>query len=222
MPTYGFSAFLKILSLNDRPQRREIRQRYDPRPSGGYDFHRSLRRLAKRYLIDGDDYRDVFADTNAITKDAEKVSAQEGLARLERWRNIYPGATYVIPPRTFESPNGVFKVHYTPDLGIRIDGKLTAIHLWNTSKPPLVNRMVYTAMAIFPTLYRGEAPAIEDLGVLSLKDGRLYRLSDVEDHSLIAERLVKVLELQMTDIKIEEENRGRIPPSQDSDIPRPV
>jgi hypothetical protein len=177
MPTFGFSAFLKLLCLNDRPSRTELRARLLP-SEGGYDFHRSLRQRAHRYLVDGEPMEDVAASIRDIARTPEQNSARVGLERLETWRRDNPGAIVPYGPATYESPAGLFKVTFTADFGLRIGRDGVAVHLWNTLRPPLSPRMVFAALSLFPAVYaeRGHAP--DDLAVLSLREPRLYRLSE--------------------------------------------
>lgn len=195
MPTFGFSAFLKLLSLNERPQRREIRQRLFPSAAGGYDFHRSLRLLCRRLLVGEEPLHALLASADGLTNSAEARSVKLGLESLNAWRGENPGQVVSVPPRTYESPRGRFKVHFTPDFGLQVDGNITAIHIWNTSRPELAPRMVYAALSLIPDLYDNESiepPA--DFGVLSLPEHRLYRLSDVNDFTIVGRRVASMIE----------------------------
>ncbi len=195
MPTFGFSAFLKLLCLNDRPQQRELRVRLSPLTAGGYDFHRSLRLLCRRLLVDQDDIAELMVLADGLANPAEARSARAGLEALSAWREGHPGRIVTIPPRVFESPNHLFKVQFTPDFGLETGGQVTAIHVWNTLRPPLIPRMVYSALSFIPELYENESSnPPSDFGVLSLPDMKLYCLSDVGDYSVISRRVVAMIE----------------------------
>lgn len=200
MPTFGFSAFLKMLSLNPRPQRREMRNRLLPSSGSGYDFHRQFRALAHRYLSDGEDLEDLLAETEGYGNAAEGRQAREALEFLEEWRAGMPGRLHAFEPRTWTSPNEVFKVKYTPDFGIEIDGVRVAVHIWKTQKPLLDARMTYAALSLFPEMYAGEVNGPQDFAVLSVLDERLYRLSDVPDQSVLAGRVMTFVEGLITEI----------------------
>lgn len=200
MPTFGFSAFLKMLSLNPRPQRTEMRNRLLPNSGSGYDFHRQFRALAHRYLSDSEDLADLLAETESYGNAAEGRQAREALEFLEEWRAGMPGRLHSFEPRTWTSPNEVFKVKYTPDFGIEIDGVRVAVHIWKTQRPPLDARMTYAALALFPEMYAGEPNGPQDFAVLSVLDGRLYRLSDVPDQSVLAGRVITFLEGLISEI----------------------
>lgn len=195
MPTFGFSAFLKLLCLNERPQRRELRVRLSPAQGGGYDFHRSLRLLCRRFLVENENFDNLLALADGLANSAEARSARAGLEALREWRRLNPGRIVVVSPRTFESPNRSFRVHFTPDFGLEADGFVTAIHIWNTARPSLVDRMVYAALSIVPGLYEGEHQSPpDDFGVLSLPDMRMYCATDVGDYSIIGRRVVSMIE----------------------------
>jgi hypothetical protein len=177
MPTFGFSAFLKLICLNDRPSRTQLRARLRS-GGGGYDFHRSLRLRAHRYLVGGEPMAEVAASVRDIAREPEQNSTRRGLERLEAWRREYPGEIIPFPSATYESPAGIFKVTFTPDFGIRMGRDGVAVHVWNTVTPDLAPRMVYAALSLFPGLYVEAADAPDDLAVLSLPEQRLYRLSE--------------------------------------------
>jgi len=181
MPTFGFSAYLKLICLNSKPQSREVSKRLAPQSGSGYDFHKSLRLLARRYLLEGEDALEIGKSVDKITKEAERNSVRSGLKYLIKWRSISRGTICNFHDAVFESPSGVFKVKFAPDFGIEIGGRRTAVHIWNTKRPELDRRFVYGALALFPKIYQKMANRPDDLAVLSLRDERLYCLSDVRD-----------------------------------------
>ena len=194
MPTFGFSAFLKMLSLSPRPQRTEMRNRLLPSSGSGYDFHRQFRALANRYLSGGEDISRLMAETESYGNPAEGKQAREALKFIEEWRRDNPGNIHAFEARTWTSPREFFKVKYTPDFGVELKGVRTAVHIWKTQRPPLDMRMTYAALSLFPELYLGTADGPEDFAVLSVVDGRLYRLSDVPDQSELGERVARFIE----------------------------
>lgn len=200
MTTFGFSAFLKMLSLNDRPQRTEMRNRLRPSSGSGYDFHRQFRLLAHRFLGGGEDLARLVAETHGFGNVAEGQAAREALELLQEWRGRTPGALFSFEPRVWESPSGAFAVRYTPDFGIEIDGVRVAVHIWKTQRPPLDARMTYVALSLFSDLYSDVPSGPDDVAVLSVIDGRLYRLSDVPDQSILAGRVTTAIEHLMEEI----------------------
>lgn len=194
MTRFGFSAFLKMLSLNDRPQRTEMRNRLRPGSGSGYDFHRQFRQLAHRYLADGEALEQLFAETNGWGNAAEGRAAREALEFLEEWRGHTPGTLFNFEPRLWEHSNGTFAVRYTPDFGIEIDGLRVAVHIWKTQHPPLDARMTYVALSLFGDVYSDDPTGPQDVAVLSVIDGRFYRLSDVADQAVLAERVVTAID----------------------------
>jgi hypothetical protein len=195
MISFGFSAFLKLLSLNEKPHRTELRRRLGPSTGGGYDFHKSFRLLARRYLVEGAELADVLAAARKITKTAERESALDALQRLEPWRAVHPGTIVTAPSVTFESPSRLFRVHFEADLGLLAHGKITAIHIWNTMRPPLAPGAVYGALTLMAQSFSDQDHAPDDIGVLSMREPMgLSRLSVVADQSALAVSIVARLE----------------------------
>lgn len=201
MPTFGFSAFLKLISQNPKPQRRAIRERLLPSKEGGYDFHRSLRLHAHRFLVDREPMESLLLSADDIVKDAEKKSVIRGLETLEQWRLETPGDLFEVASRTFESPGGIFKVSYQPNFGITLPTGRTAVHLWNTKAPTLDRRLSYAALSLFPDLYSAAGDNLDDFAVLSLHEPRLIRLNEVADQSVLAERLIAALEKVFVEVQ---------------------
>jgi hypothetical protein len=211
VPTFGFSAFLKLVSLNSRPQRSLIRQRFLASSSGGYDFHRSLKLRANRYLVDEVPLSDVLLSVEEIKRAPERQSAKTGLKQLGIWRDRNPGSILSFEPALFESPAKNFKVQFLPNFGVRLSGRIVAVHIWNTAKPDLDVRMTYAALSLFPPLYADQERRPDDVGVLSLPDLQLYRLSEVEDQTEIGLRLVRRIDDIFEEIRREPAKPGAPP-----------
>lgn len=192
MTAFGFSAFLKLVSLNPRPQLTAIRNRLRPR-EGGYDFHRGFRALAKRYVVDGEDFEVVLSDASDLP-DAEVAPAQAALNRLATWRANNSGTVYRFDPATWESEGGYFKVKFEPDFGIQINGTTVAVHIWKTANPALDARMTYAALALVSEAYESVGNSPDDVAVLSMIDGRLYRLSEVAGYAPIGHAMANRLD----------------------------
>lgn len=205
MTTFGFSAFLKLISSSSRSQRTQIRTRLTP-SDGGYDYHKAMRRLAGRYLIEGISASEILAATSAIVKEAERKSAVGALTRLIRWRESFAGEVFQVPERLYESPTGVFRIRYAPDFGMSLDGERIAAHVWNTMKPPLDKRMSRAGLFLFHDLY--DDIALTDLSVLSLRDNHWIRLGDPAVYAELSLNLVEYLEETFIDVRRDAERTG--------------
>ncbi len=210
MPTFGFSAFLKLICSNERPGRSQLHTRLSP-STGGYDYHRSLRLRAHRYMVGGEPMEDMVASTADIKKASEQLSARVGLARLEQWRREHPGAIVPFPPATYESPAGLFKVVFTPDFGVRLGRDAVAVHLWNTGKPVLAPRMVYAALSLIAPVYDETDSPPDDIAVLSLREPHHYRLSEAGRFAGLGAGLTARIEDMLRDVRDE----LGLPPSED-------
>lgn len=193
MPTFGFSAYLKLLCLNSRPQRTEVRKRLQPSGSG-YDFHRSLHVLSRRHVLGGESFLQLAPEFLKIVKEPERNSARVGIENLIDWRKKHAGLVFDVGGVTYDSPNGVYKVKYAPDFGVILNGRKTAIHIWNTKRPKLEDRFVYGSLSLVSKAYSGIEGGPEDVAVLSLRDNRIYCLSEVGDMTFFGVAVAAALE----------------------------
>ncbi|PZU75237.1 MAG: hypothetical protein DI531_06040 [Brevundimonas sp.] len=185
MPTFGFSAYLKLLSLNEKPRGTAIRGRVAG-GKGGYDFHRSMKRGASRFLGEEASLDEILQSLTSIKRAPERSSASQALKRLATWRAANPGELMTFKPATYAHASGLFKVTFTPDFGIRLGRTSTAVHIWNTAQPAINARTVYSALSLFPELYdEGNAP--DDFALLSLREPKLYRLSEAGRYASLGE-----------------------------------
>lgn len=185
MPTFGFSAYLKLVSLNERPRGTAIRGRVAG-GGGGYDFHRSMKRAAGQFLGGSVSLEELKASMAAIKRPSERLSATTALTRLAEWRADNPGELVSYPAATYSHASGLFKVNFTPDFGVRLGRLGTAVHIWNTAQPALSARTVYAALALFPDLF-DELNLPEDIALLSLREPQLFRLSEAGRYAGLAQ-----------------------------------
>jgi hypothetical protein len=146
---------------------------------------------------------DVVASIAEIVREPEQLSARRGLERLEQWRRAHPGAIMPFAPVTYESPAGLFKVVFTPDFGVRMGRDAVAVHLWNTARPALSPRTVYAALSLFEPLYAATDNPPDDIAVLSLREPRLYRLSEAGRFASIGASLASRIEDMLKDVSDE-------------------
>lgn len=202
MPTFGISAFLKLICLNERSARRQLRARLSP-STGGYDFHRSLRLRAHRHLVENEPMEDLIASTAQIARIPEQISARVGLERLEQWRRDHHGTIRHFAPVTYESPGELFKVTFSADFGVRIGSDWVAVHLWNTAKPALSPRMVYAALSLFAPLYAAADDPPNDIAILSLREPRLFRFNEAGRLASLGVGLADRIDDMLRDIRDE-------------------
>jgi len=202
MLKFGTSAFLKLLYQNAKPQRTTLRGRV--RSGGGkpYDFHRSLRLRVKRRLVAGESLESILSTIGEIARKAERDSAQNGLEKLEAWRATHSGAISGFSPVTYESPAGLFSVSFSPDFGIQIGPRSVAAHVWNTKEPALVEHLTYGALSLFHPLYEGDGRP-DDLAVLSVRDGVLYRLDDLAKYTALGTELATKIDDVIREVRDE-------------------
>jgi hypothetical protein len=146
---------------------------------------------------------DIVASIGDITRAPEQRSVRAGLERLETWRLDNPGAILPYRSVTYESPTGIFKVNFTPDFGVRLGPDETAVHIWNTARPPLTDRMVYAALSLFPDAYAEDDSPPDDLALLSLREPRLYRLGEAGRYAGLGTGVASRVEEMFRDVRDE-------------------
>jgi hypothetical protein len=218
MPTFSFAAFLKIASLNPKPQRTELRRRLLGGSGQPYDFHRSLKLAGKKLVVDRIPLDELLSSAKDVVQVPERMSLIAGLTKLGAWCDGVPTASFKVPPKVYESPNGLFKISSQPEFGLIGPNGRIAFHLWNTKTPDLKPDAVYGMLGLLPDLYVKATPTIADFGLLSLHEPKAYRLSDVSSSTDIAAKMVAGIESVISDIYDE---YGPPPPSPDKRPPGP-
>ena len=214
MPSFGISAFLRIVHMNPRPQRTELRRRLTPR-EGGYDFHNSLRRLAYRMMVEGEPLASLLLATAAISQEPERRSAHAGLQRLDSWRVANPGTISTFEAVTVRSPGQAFSVRFTPNFGLQVGGQPVAVHVWNTTSPRLELRLVRAVLSLFEDAYRDTVSPPSDLAVLCLRTMRLIRLGDAVEVASLGQLIATNIDGIFREI----ESELREPPAAPGDRP---
>lgn len=205
IPTFGFSAFLKIISSNERPQKTAIRDRHRPKTNtSGYDFHRSLRGaingLATRKLS----FPEVMSKIASIQNLSERRSAKHGVVRFLRWIKNYSGTITFCDPIIIESPSSLFRIRFEADFVVEIAGRRTAVHVWNTKKIHLDKSHVIAALTIVRDKRTKELDNLDDFAVLSLQDNRFFACSDAPNtYSGLAEAIMLHLDQLSASSRIE-------------------
>lgn len=173
MPNFGISSLLKIIHMNEKPQKSAIHERFKP-STGGYDFHGSVRKLCTDMVLHGSKPAALIAQIKDIKNPHERKSALSGVNSFIDWNKKqvfgFEPATNV----TFESPRKYFKVTFKPNFSIIDDDRVTAVHIWNTGKIALNEHLVRACLSVFPQIYTENKP--DDLAVLCLRSQRLIRL----------------------------------------------
>lgn len=217
MFTFGTSAYLKLISLNAKPQRTEVRKRLVP-SDDPYDFHRSLRLHANRMLAKGDDVESVLESANRIVATPERNSVQAGLRTLLAWRDLHAAELFEVKPHILTSSHGIFKLKFIADFGTIIDGKRCGIHLWNTKKPIIDRRFSSVTLSMIREFY----PDLDGLAILSLLDASVIWSFDEADHADLGRRLMARLEDVILSVDEEIRELGRDRPSPPSHPSAPM
>ncbi|MBJ7579376.1 hypothetical protein JHC09_15995 [Devosia sp. MC532] len=175
MTNFGFSAFLKVVHLNERPQLSEIRKRFAP-SGGGYDFHKRLRALCSDFCLGKVPVSTILEQIKEIKKPAERASALTGITALNRWIDGRSMNFIELPEARYTSADGLYSVIFKPNFGVVSEGGTVAVHLWNTIKPSLDEEMVKACLAPFVSPMREHGCV--SVALLSLRNGSMYNVAD--------------------------------------------
>jgi hypothetical protein len=138
-----------------------------------------------------------------ITKPSERQSVLNSLEWLSEWRAATPGTLFAAEPVIYRSPTDLFRVRFEPNFGIELGGARVAVHIWNTQRPPLITRMVHSALRLVWQVYEAEDSRIDDVAVLSIPDRTLIRLSDAAALGPMPDRLAAATERLISDARDE-------------------
>lgn len=202
MINFGFSAYLKLLALNPKPRRSELIKRVLPSDNSPYDFHKRMRHIAKRFILEPGP-KDITKRThiknavNEITAIPERNSAESALKNLGKWAPKEENKFFKIDGGKYESAREIFSVKFTPEFGLTTDEGRYAVHLWNTQKPELNDRVVQAALSLFSsTLPKGIVPS-----VLCLQTGRFFILEETTETSTVGLLFSKTIEDTIIEIE---------------------
>lgn len=212
--SFGFSAFLKVICLSERAQKRKLKERLLP-SDGGYNYHRSLDVLIQK-VLGGASTDEINWDINKIKKIPERKSVENGLEIFSNWRKKNQNDICMLPNAIYRHPSGEFAVKYAPSFGMKIDGVQTSIAIWNTKEPKLIQTYVQGALHLAATAYANVENQPQDLAVLSLRNGVLYKLSDAREAKRIGENLATAIDIELRRLRAElgpaSEHRRPSPP----------
>ncbi len=199
--TLGFSALLRLLDANEKPQRNAIKNRYVSRDAR--DFHRSFHLSIKNLLTGISTFRQAIRSAQRIKKQSERQHTKSGIVRFLRWYISLGTRGTAYPSIILPSPMGLFQVKFDPDCIIDLNGRRTAIHIWNSSKkinPDQALAALSLVAAKFPLTF--DRP--DDFAVLSLQSGDIYKWSDAnKEHTIMALHLMTHLDRVFTLIRSE-------------------
>ncbi|UHS61159.1 hypothetical protein HRR99_06345 [Agrobacterium vaccinii] len=183
--TFGFSAFLRLLAQNEKPQRSAVKRRHIT-SKGGRNFHRSLHLSIARMLTGKASFKEVIKAARNIKKPAERRYAKVGIVRFLRWYISMGAKGAAYPATTLASPQGFFRVKFDPDCIVNLDGRRTAVHLWN-SKEKINNDQALAALSLVAAKFPLTFDRPDDFAVLSLQSGDIYKWSDAnKEHRKLA------------------------------------
>jgi len=178
MPSIGFAAYLKLIALNPKPRDTELRKKLLGE-GGGYDFHHRIKRASRRYVFGEATMAELEAEAEEIQRASERTAYSEGLAKLETWRKATPGEALLIPSKVHTPEGKRFSLQARPEFGLLDAGRITAFHVWNTKRPKLTEADARNALSLLPALYADDDVPPDDFAILSLREPKVYRLSEL-------------------------------------------
>ncbi|WP_288429866.1 hypothetical protein [uncultured Agrobacterium sp.] len=198
--TFGFSAFLRLLDANERPQKTSIKQRHVP-SDGGHDFHRSFHTSIRRMLTGKSTFKEEIKAAQNIKQAPERRSAKIGIVRFLRWYLALSTKGAIYPAVTLTSPQGFFRVKFDPDCIVNLNGRRTAVHVWNSNEK-INSDYALAALSLVAAKFPLTLDRPDDFAVLSLKSGDIYKWSDAnKEHRNLALHLMTHLDRVFTIVR---------------------
>ena len=189
-PSFGFSAFLKLLNIKDAPQKTEVRKRYKP-SKGGYDYHKNLRKRIQWLATGSYTMATVLATLDQIKKKPERNATERALRKFGGWRELNPQDLLPSLSMKMKSPNEAYNVIFTADFVVKLGSRQTAVHVWNT-QCKLSRDITLALLTQIASAWPISKARPHDFAVLSLQTGEMYRWSEASrEHSELGLALLK-------------------------------
>ncbi len=171
MISFQLSAFLKLLSLTENQQVRELRKRLRP---GGLDYYLPMKQAIHRHLYEGESLSKASECITRLKQESRKRNNFSGLHSFEDWRARALGRVSSLPQfQTFKSPRNQFTVRLAPELALTMNDRVCVIALWNTKKPILTAYVAQIGVTLLKRQLRTVDSNLE-LNILDLRLGRLH------------------------------------------------
>lgn len=199
MIRFGFSAYLRILCMKPRPQRRELLQRLMP-TGNGYDFHKQTRALVTR-LAAGATLSEVLGIAEGITNPSERSSACRALSRFDEWSSKRMVSADVPPRVVYVSPDQKFSVNFEPQFILDDSSGIVPVHVWNTKIPSLEDGLVVSALYLAYSRYFQESSPVGNVGILSIPERRLRMIPDPMAAAALSRLVVRNLESTIAELE---------------------
>lgn len=201
MTRFGTSAYIKLLALNPTPRDTLIRGRITPTRSGGYDFHKAMRKIVTDAAAGVVPPDETARRRERISNDSERAYAVAALKSLTKWLD---GRQIIVTSHAqiWTDPRSLFSVQFTSDFEVEHNGFRTKFHLWNTKIPECTKREAIGTLGLFVS---EEVP--QSIGVLSLQSEEAFVPQDAAGSRKLAMLLASDIQRRFEKHKISAESR---------------
>lgn len=178
MKPAGFAAFLKLLELNDRLRKSELKRKL--KGGGGFQYWRPLQTVAPRALAADSKIELLKAEIERLSSGAQRTYNQNGFASFCRWikgKPLSPAATLPVIDAPFG--NSGLTVRIKPDVSFEWGGQLFSMNLWATTKPSLSTPTLSMGLLFCSSAYRAEGIVSHKHLILDTIANRLFTEGDI-------------------------------------------
>jgi hypothetical protein len=174
LATIGLSKFAKLVSCNHAELIRELAPYETP---GGYDFYGALKEAVFDYFASDENEREALAKLKGISGDNERQKSVSNFQTIVAWRKKNKGNPFVPPRAVWRSPNKVFSVKVTPEIGLEVGGKRRILSLYCTLQPSLTPTSAGVARLLAIEALKGEVDATDTIGLFDVPRNRVFQTS---------------------------------------------
>ncbi len=200
MISIGLAKFAKISQMAPERRAKEYEQYLK---GGGYRYYRSFREALRSYAFGNQTKESAGSVISSVKPAAERKNNQQAFDKVAFW---LPGKgdPVEISPKEIISPAGQLKVLLRPEFGLKIDGKLRIVTVWNYKSPRIDQKIASIVAAA--SLYQSAEPPSVDVEYGTLDSHNLEYLAASAVTSTVKAALVA--ELAFADVILSEALAG--------------
>lgn len=178
MKPAGFTAFLKLLELDDHLRKSELKRKH--RGGGGFQYWRPLQRVAPKLLAADANVKLLQAEIASLCSGPQRNYNQNALNSFAQWsagKSLLSATSLPVIDAPFG--NSGLTVRIRPDVTFRWDGRLVSMYLWATTKPLLSTPTLSMGLLFCSSAYRTQGYDTHEHMILDTITNRLFTSANI-------------------------------------------